>query len=255
MRVINGYVPIKTGAISNGVKRILVGNLIIVSSIVLVSGCGSKRPLPETVDAQIAIQQAKKAGAEEYAPNRLWSAQDYLTRASGARKKKEAKELAREAEVDACIAEYKAKRIKEEEKRRAEEADKKRSLAHRKVERAIARAQQAINQAAAENKEIKVAQNRLQQAREAFKKKRLKEAKQIAQEARILAQEARILAPEAKVKLPEYHEVKRGETLKIIAQEVYGDLEKWVLIYRANRSKIDNANIIQPGQILSIPRE
>lgn len=248
MRVINGYLPIRTGAIFSGLKRILIRNLVILFLIVLISGCRPKQPLQEIVDAKIAIQRAKEAGAEKYASKRLKGAQDYIAQALEAKRKREAQELAREAEVDAYIAESMTKRMKEEERRRAEEADKKKSLARREAERSIARARKAINESEKETKEIKAAQDKLQEARRVFKKERFKEAKKIAQEARRLTQEAEL-------KLPEQHEVKRGETLKIIAQEVYGDSEKWILIYRANRNKIKNADIIHPGQILSIPRE
>ncbi len=215
---------------------------------ILLAGCGPKRPLQEIVDAKIAIQKAKEAGAKECAPKRLESAQDYLTQALGTKRKKEARELAREAEVDARIAESMAKRIKEEEKRRAEEALEAKRLARQEAERAIAKTKEVINKAEKENKEVGVAKDKLKKAREALGKERFKEAKKI-------AREAKGLALKAGAKLPEYHKVKKGETLKIIAKKIYGDPEKWILIYGANRDKIKNANIIHPGQILSIPKE
>lgn len=248
MRVMNDYAPIKIGAISNGVRRLLTIGLVIGFSTVLVSGCGPKRPLQEIVDAKIAVQKAKEAGAGEYAPKRLESAQGYLARALGVKRKKEAKELAREAEVDARIAESVAKRIKEEEKKRAEEAERKKRLARQEVEEAIAKAQEAIDKAEKENKEIGAAKDRLKKARETLEKESFKEAKKI-------AQEVKELALKAEAKLPEYHKVKKGETLEIIAKEIYEDPEKWILIYRANKDKIKDANIVHPGQILSIPKE
>ncbi|MBU4310127.1 DUF4398 domain-containing protein [bacterium] len=244
----NDYAPTRVGAISNGVRKILIVNLIIISSIVLVSGCGPKRPLQEIVDARIAIQKAKEAGAREYAPKRLENAQKYLTRALEAKRKKEAEELAREAEVDARIAESVARRKKEEEKSRAEEVLKAKRLARQEAEETITRAQEAISKAEKENKEVGVAKDKLEKAREALEKERFAEAKKI-------AREAKELALKAGAKLPDYHKVKKGETLKIIAKEVYRDPEKWILIYEANRDKIRNANIIHPGQILSIPKE
>ncbi|HEA46862.1 MAG TPA: DUF4398 domain-containing protein [bacterium] len=214
---------------------------------ILLTGCGPKRPLQEIVDAKIAIQKAKEAGAREYAPKRLERAQDYLTQALGAKRKKEVEELARESEVDARIAESVAKRIKEEKKSRAEETLKTKRLARQEAERAIAKAREVINTAEKENKEVGVAKDTLRKARATLGKERFKEARKI-------AREAKELALKAGAKLPEYHKVKKGETLKIIAKEVYGDPEKWVLIYRANKDKIKNANIIHPGQILSIPK-
>ncbi len=229
-------------------RRILTIGLIIVFSIVLVSGCGPKRPLQEIVDAKIAIQKAKEAGAREYTPKRLESAQDYLTRALGAKSKKGTRALARESEVDARIAESVAKRIKKEKKRRAKRALEAKRRARQETERTIAGAQEAIDKEEKENKEVGAAKAQLKKARETLKKGRFKEAKKIAQEVKELA-----LKTEAR--LPEYHKVEKGETLKIIAKKVYRDPEKWVLIYRANKNKIKNANIIHPGQILSIPKE
>jgi len=248
MRVMNDYALIKIGVISNRVKRILTIGLIIVFSIVLVSGCGPKRPLQEIVDAKIAIQQAKEAGSEKYASQRLKNAQDYLTCALGAKRQKEAEELAREAEVDARIAESMARRMKEEAEQRAEEALEAKRHLQQEAERAITRAQEAISKAEKENKEVGTAKVKLQKAKETLEKERFNEAKKI-------AQEVKELALKAEAKLPEYHKVKKGETLKIIAKEIYGNPEKWTLIYRMNKDKIENANIIYPGQILSIPKE
>lgn len=229
-------------------KKILIIGLIIVFSIVLVSGCGPKRPLQEIVDAKIAIQQAKEAGAEKYASQRLKNAQDYLTRALGTKKKKEAEELAREAEVDARIAESMARRTKEEKKKRAEESLEAKRRLHQEAERAITRAQEAISKAEKENKEVGAAKDKLKKAKETLEEERFKEAKKIAQEVKEPA-----LKTEAKPL--EYHKVKKGETLKIIAKKIYGNPEKWTLIYRANKNKIGNANIIYPGQILHIPKD
>ncbi|MCK4648037.1 DUF4398 domain-containing protein [bacterium] len=228
-------------------KNLTIG-LIIVFSIVIVSGCGPKRPLQEIVDAKIAIQQAKEAGAEKYASQRLRSAQDYLIRASGTKRKKTAKDLAQEAEVDARIAESMAKRVKEEERKRAEETEKRKKLLYREAERAISRAQEAISKAEKENKKVGAAKDKLKKAKETLDKKRFKEAKKI-------AQEVKELALKAEAKLSEYHKVKKGETLKIIAKKIYGNPEKWTLIYRVNKDKIENANIIYPGQILHIPKD
>jgi len=229
-------------------KKILTTGLIIVFSIVLVSGCGPKRPLQEIVDAKIAIQKAKETGAKEYAPKRLESAQDYLTSALRTKRKKEAKELAREAEVDARIAESMVRRIKEEEGKKAEEDLEAKRRFHQEAERAIARAQEAINKAEKENKEVGAAKDKLKKAKETFEKERFKKAKKI-------AQEVKELVLKAEAKLPEYHKVKKGETLKIIAKKIYGNPEKWTLIYRVNKDKIENANIIYPGQILHIPKD
>jgi nucleoid-associated protein YgaU len=44
-----------------------------------------------------------------------------------------------------------------------------------------------------------------------------------------------------------------GDTLWRIAQKVYGDKDKWPLIYEANRDVIKDPNKIYPKQVLKIP--
>lgn len=48
--------------------------------------------------------------------------------------------------------------------------------------------------------------------------------------------------------------VKKGDFLLKIAQELYGDLDRWRDIYKANRKIIKNPNLIYPGQVLVIPK-
>jgi nucleoid-associated protein YgaU len=49
-----------------------------------------------------------------------------------------------------------------------------------------------------------------------------------------------------------YHEVTKGDCLWKIAEEVYGDPYQWPLIFKANRGKIRNPNLIYPKQSLKI---
>jgi nucleoid-associated protein YgaU len=44
-----------------------------------------------------------------------------------------------------------------------------------------------------------------------------------------------------------------GDTLWRIAQKVYGDKDKWPLIYEANKDVLKNPNTIYPKQVLKIP--
>jgi len=55
---------------------------------------------------------------------------------------------------------------------------------------------------------------------------------------------------------PHSYTVKIGENLWRIAGywEVYGDATMWSRIYEANQAEIANPDVIQPGQILTIPR-
>jgi LysM repeat protein len=48
--------------------------------------------------------------------------------------------------------------------------------------------------------------------------------------------------------------VQSGDTLSSIAQQAYGDSNKWQIIYDANKQVIgSNPNVIYPGQVLYIP--
>ncbi|MBI1883672.1 MAG: LysM peptidoglycan-binding domain-containing protein [Chlamydiae bacterium] len=49
------------------------------------------------------------------------------------------------------------------------------------------------------------------------------------------------------------YKVCRGESLRSIAERMYGDKDKWRIIYNANRSRIVNPNILTSGQVLDIP--
>ncbi len=50
--------------------------------------------------------------------------------------------------------------------------------------------------------------------------------------------------------------VEKGECLWNIAgyKHIYGDHTKWLQIYKANKDKIKNPDLIYPGQVLVIPR-
>jgi nucleoid-associated protein YgaU len=47
--------------------------------------------------------------------------------------------------------------------------------------------------------------------------------------------------------------VKAGDSLSKIAKRELGDAEKWHAIYAANRDTIKNPDLIQPGQVLTLP--
>lgn len=57
-------------------------------------------------------------------------------------------------------------------------------------------------------------------------------------------------------KLPRTYTVVKGECLYIISgyAQIYNDPLKWPRIYRANRDKIKDPNLIYPGWVLDIPR-
>lgn len=55
--------------------------------------------------------------------------------------------------------------------------------------------------------------------------------------------------------LPEkqFYTVKKGDYLSKIAKEVYGNANKYNLIFEANRPMLKNPDLIYPGQVLVIP--
>ena len=50
-----------------------------------------------------------------------------------------------------------------------------------------------------------------------------------------------------------HHLVKKGDTLSAIAEHYYGDADKYLKIYDANRDQLDSPDKIYVGQILIIP--
>lgn len=51
------------------------------------------------------------------------------------------------------------------------------------------------------------------------------------------------------------YKVKKGESLRTIAIQLYGNKDKWILIYNANRDRINNPDLLTPGQVLDIPSD
>lgn len=49
------------------------------------------------------------------------------------------------------------------------------------------------------------------------------------------------------------HTVVSGDTLSAISKKYYGDANKYMLIFNANKDKLKDPNKIQVGQVLVIP--
>ncbi len=47
--------------------------------------------------------------------------------------------------------------------------------------------------------------------------------------------------------------VAKGDTLSKIAKTFYGNANQWRTIYEANKDRIKNPDLIQPGWVLDIP--
>lgn len=51
------------------------------------------------------------------------------------------------------------------------------------------------------------------------------------------------------------YRVRKGESLRTIASSVYGNGDRWRLIYYSNRNRITDPNVLSPGQIIEIPMD
>lgn len=60
-------------------------------------------------------------------------------------------------------------------------------------------------------------------------------------------------APTPAGRTPRTYTVVTGDNLSKIAKRVYGNPNKWRVIYEANREVIKNPDLIRPGQVLSLP--
>ena len=60
-------------------------------------------------------------------------------------------------------------------------------------------------------------------------------------------------APRAPGSPARTYTVVAGDSLSKIAKRVYGDSQKWRVIYEANRNLIKNPDLIHPGQVFTLP--
>ncbi len=83
-----------------------------------------------------------------------------------------------------------------------------------------------------------------------------KRAGQAATPAAAAAPTARAPAAAPKTKAGESYTVARGDCLWCISEQpsIYGNPFKWPLIFKANKNQIQDADLIYPGQKLSIDR-
>lgn len=98
---------------------------IIASSLLFLTACGSAPPREALSQAQIAVQDAERAGASQYEPQLLSSARSKLDRAHRAvddDENDDARRMAEEAYAEAALANAKAEAAKQA--RQAEEMKK-----------------------------------------------------------------------------------------------------------------------------------
>jgi nucleoid-associated protein YgaU len=255
-------------------KNVRVSVIIFMALFVLVSlaGC-AKPPTKEMSDAKEAFQQATDAGAPEYAADQYMSAEEALNAANQfmeQKKYKQAREKAIEVMKLAREAQANAVNQKNAMNRDARET----------YELAL-QAVNSANQAGAYTyapQQMEDAQRTLEEARRTYEAGDYKSAKQLAEAALAKAQDAEKVATQVRATqeaqtaqqiaqeirdpgatprpYPTNHVVIKGETLWWIAEykQIYDDPFQWPLIYKANRSKIKDPDLIFPDQNFVIPR-
>jgi nucleoid-associated protein YgaU len=67
----------------------------------------------------------------------------------------------------------------------------------------------------------------------------------------IVVRQPPVVAPPAPEK--QFYTVKKGDYLSKIAKEVYGNANKYNVIFEANKPMLKNPDLIYPGQVLVIP--
>lgn len=129
----------------------------------------------------------------------------------------------------------------------------------RQATEAIASAQAAIEEAASLGAEWRDAQSVLDEAKAAYESGDYETATSLANQAENMARKAidELNAAKAKANAePEMgsYEVVAGDNLWNIAGKgsVYGNPYEWPLIYKANKGKIKDADLIYPGQMFDI---
>ncbi len=55
------------------------------------------------------------------------------------------------------------------------------------------------------------------------------------------------------VQPPSTYTVQKDDTLQKISKKVYGTYTKWYRLYKANRDKISNPNVLRAGTVLTVP--
>ena len=172
-------------------------------------------------------EKKKKPGLFDRAVDALTTRDEKEAAAEAAKAAEEAKaEAAREAA------------LRQLAEARAAEAERKAKEAEEAVKAAEAQARVAASHAKFE-------------AEAAARKQELE--KQLAEEAARIAEERAAAVQAAAEAKKRTYVVKPGDSLSKIAKEVYGDAHQYMKIFEANKDKIKNPNVIQPGMELDIP--
>jgi nucleoid-associated protein YgaU len=247
--------------------------LLAVMMLVAFAGC-AKPPTEEMSDARMAFQAATDAEAQTYASDKYMSAEEALNEATALMERKKYKE-AREKALEALKLSREAHA----------NAVTSRNMANRGAEEIYEMALAVLNsanQAGAytyAEAQMLDAERTLEEAKRAYEAGDYVGAKQLAQAALGKAQEAEAIAKQVgmqkqeeqarriageiadpgatRMPYPTNHVVIKGETLWWIAEykQIYDDPFQWPVIYRANRDRIRDPDLIYPDQNFVIPRE
>jgi len=260
----------------NGTMRMGIMMCIILFVLVSFVGC-AKPPTEEMSQARLAFDQATTAGAQNYARDQYMSAEEALNKATALMESKKYKE-AREKAMEATSLARKAHSDAVEGKNAMNMS-------------ALAMYNQAVNAMNAANAagaytyaEVTMleAQRTLQEAKALYDNEDYIAAKEKAEAALVKARSAEVQAKSAvdtkRAEMsrttqqqaggmadpgitprpyPTSHVVIKGESLWWIAEykQVYNDPFQWPLIYKANRAKINDPDLIFPGQEFKIVRQ
>ncbi len=259
-------------------KSYLVFLWVIGVCLVFLSyGC-TPPPTQDLADAEAALSAASEAGAERFAAQEYESAESKLGEArvmNEIRDYSEAKVMAIDARDTALLAKSIAEDARIKLREQAREALDKARQAMLGAEMAGAEKYdledyRSLDALFGEADTAYIAEEypiAIQKAEEVTKRARRLElaAKRAAELEKeeitgpdeeiivIEEEEPQIIQPE---NVYDNHTVQKGECLWIISEyeKIYADPFKWPLIYRANRSQINDPDLIFPGQDLAIPR-
>jgi chemotaxis protein histidine kinase CheA len=250
--------------------------LLVVLVLVAVAGC-AKPPTKEMSDARMAFQAASDSEAQRYASDQYVSAEDALNEATTLMERKKYKQ-AREKAIEAL------KLAREAQSTAVTNRNAMNSNAKDMYDMALEAVNRA-NKAGAYTyapQQMEDAQRTLEEARRTYDAGDYITARQLAEAALAKAQQAEAAAKQAEAvkrsevqakaqqyaqemgdpgampkPYPTNHVVIKGETLWWIAEykQIYNDPFQWPTIYKANRSKIKDPDLIFPGQNFDIPRE
>ena len=87
------------------------------------------------------------------------------------------------------------------------------------------------------------------------KKKEEKRAGKKADFSKVQSGSSTTAKPEAKAAGAKSYTVKSGDSLWKISEQMYGNGNDWRRIYEANKDRIQNPDVIQPGWVLTIPAQ